>query len=313
MGNYLANLIRRSLGRAEAIGPRPAGLFEPIPSTDGLAPEIDSGLEAPGNLSPDRPSSPLPLSSPGESPDVDDWDPSGLHRHRPSESSANPPWPPAVPRSPGMRPEQRRAPSPNTPVESKPFPTTERREENNESWEAESDPTGPGESGAEEPLHQSAATATGSEPSLIAVHKESSQSASDEFSTPALVPHGEVETLLRQDPSRSPDEAALQTGDPFDMIERSGPLKASPSKTAPPKGTGGFETREANGTIAHVMPPWEQTNSAPVEPVVNITIGRIDVQATRGEGKKQPRQPKKPSGIMGLDQYLQKRTHGGNR
>ncbi len=313
MGDYLANLIRRSLGRAEAIGPRPTGLFEPIPSTDGLAPEIDSGLEATDDVTPDRPSSALPLSSPGVPPDVGDWDPSGLHRHRPSKSSANPPWLPAVPRSPGTRPERRRKPSPNTPVESKPPPKTERREENDESLEAGSVPTGPGERGSEEPRHQQAATATGSESSRIAVHRESSQSASDESSPSNLFPHGEVDTLLRQGPSMSPDEAALQTGDPFGMIERSDPLKASPSQTGPPAGPVGFEIREADGTISHVMPPWEKTNSAPVGPVVNITIGRIDVRATRREGEKQPRQPKKPSGIMGLDQYLQKRTHGGNR
>jgi len=314
MGDYLANLIRRSVGRAEAINPRPAGLFEPIPSTDGLAPEVDSGLDAPGDVTPDRPSSALPLSSHGAPPvppGVGERDPSGLHRHRPSESSANPPWLPAVSRSPGTKPERRREPSPNIPVKSKTLPQKKRPEEKNASLEAGSVPTAPGERGAEESRHQPAAT--GSEPSRIAGHKGFPESVMDESPPSNLFSHGMVDTLLHQDPSMSPDEAALQTGDPFDMIERSDPLKTSLSQPGPPAGPGGFETRETDGTISHGMPPWERTNKAPVEPVVHIKIGCIDIRAIRREGEKQPRQPKKSSGIMGLDQYLQKRTHGGNR
>jgi hypothetical protein len=48
------------------------------------------------------------------------------------------------------------------------------------------------------------------------------------------------------------------------------------------------------------------------EPVVNVTIGRIEVRATRSPEPEQPRRKKKPSGVMSLDQYLGRRVQGGN-
>ncbi len=48
-------------------------------------------------------------------------------------------------------------------------------------------------------------------------------------------------------------------------------------------------------------------------PVVNVTIGRIDVRATRPATPEQPRKKKKPSGVMSLDQYLNMCARGGNR
>lgn len=48
------------------------------------------------------------------------------------------------------------------------------------------------------------------------------------------------------------------------------------------------------------------------EPVVNVTIGRIEVRATRPPEPGQPRPRKKPSGVMSLDQYLGRRVQGGN-
>ena len=49
------------------------------------------------------------------------------------------------------------------------------------------------------------------------------------------------------------------------------------------------------------------------EPVVNVTIGRIEVRANQSPAPQQPRQHKKPSGVMTLDKYLsmQKQTQGG--
>lgn len=49
------------------------------------------------------------------------------------------------------------------------------------------------------------------------------------------------------------------------------------------------------------------------EPVINVTIGCVEVKATNLQAEKQPKRLKKPSGIMSLDMYLHRRTNEGNR
>lgn len=46
------------------------------------------------------------------------------------------------------------------------------------------------------------------------------------------------------------------------------------------------------------------------EPVINVTIGRVEVKAIQSEPTKQTKTSSKPSGIMSLDDYLKKRTKG---
>ncbi len=48
------------------------------------------------------------------------------------------------------------------------------------------------------------------------------------------------------------------------------------------------------------------------EPVINVTIGRIEVRAIRSPVPEPHRQPKKPSGVMTLDQYLSRSKQGGS-
>lgn len=48
------------------------------------------------------------------------------------------------------------------------------------------------------------------------------------------------------------------------------------------------------------------------EPVINVTIDRIEVRANLSPAPEQPRKQKKPSGVMSLDQYLNQRTQGGS-
>jgi len=49
------------------------------------------------------------------------------------------------------------------------------------------------------------------------------------------------------------------------------------------------------------------------EPVINVTIGRIEIRAVQDREHKEGARQAKPSGIMSLDQFLQRRTSGGNR
>ncbi len=48
-----------------------------------------------------------------------------------------------------------------------------------------------------------------------------------------------------------------------------------------------------------------------LEPVVNVTIGRVEVKAVQPEATKQPKVRNKPSGVMSLDDYLKQRESRG--
>jgi len=55
-----------------------------------------------------------------------------------------------------------------------------------------------------------------------------------------------------------------------------------------------------------------QTPDAPAtaEPVINVTIGRIEVKAIKTDTEQAAKTVNKPSGIMGLDDYLKQRNKG---
>ena len=50
---------------------------------------------------------------------------------------------------------------------------------------------------------------------------------------------------------------------------------------------------------------------AKTEPVINVTIGRVEVRAVQAEVPKKTRHAKKPTGVMPLDEYLKKREDRG--
>jgi len=58
---------------------------------------------------------------------------------------------------------------------------------------------------------------------------------------------------------------------------------------------------------------WQGINSQleSPEPIVNVTIGRVEVRAVQTSSETQPRPKKKPSGVMSLDDYLKQREHKG--
>lgn len=57
---------------------------------------------------------------------------------------------------------------------------------------------------------------------------------------------------------------------------------------------------------------WNELNrrSEP-EPVINVTIGRVEVRAVQTDTPKQTKRQKKPTGVMSLDEYLKQREHRG--
>ncbi len=50
-----------------------------------------------------------------------------------------------------------------------------------------------------------------------------------------------------------------------------------------------------------------------IEPVVNVTIGRVEVRAVQSPKPEQAPRHEKPSGVMSLDEYLSRRQSGGDR
>jgi hypothetical protein len=52
-------------------------------------------------------------------------------------------------------------------------------------------------------------------------------------------------------------------------------------------------------------------NEAKADPIVNVTIGRVEVRAVQADSPKKAKQPKKPTGIMPLKEYLKKREGKG--
>ena len=56
-----------------------------------------------------------------------------------------------------------------------------------------------------------------------------------------------------------------------------------------------------------------QQQEANSEPVINVTIGRVEVRAVHTEAQKNARHSKKPTGVMTLEDYLKQREGRGTR
>ncbi|MEA1978380.1 MAG: hypothetical protein U9N80_10825 [Chloroflexota bacterium] len=54
-----------------------------------------------------------------------------------------------------------------------------------------------------------------------------------------------------------------------------------------------------------------QEKEAKAEPVINVTIGRVEVRAVQADAPKKAKHQKKPSGVMSLDEYLNQRERRG--
>ncbi|NOZ51798.1 MAG: hypothetical protein GXP08_01450 [Gammaproteobacteria bacterium] len=56
-----------------------------------------------------------------------------------------------------------------------------------------------------------------------------------------------------------------------------------------------------------------QEKHAKTEPVINVTIGRVEVRAVQADVPKNAQRPKKPTGVMTLDEYLKRREGRGTK
>jgi len=130
-----------------------------------------------------------------------------------------------------------------------------------------------------------------------------------------MITRSMADTMLLQSSSAQQDETKLEKADSPDMSERSDHLKASPSPTIPfPEPRAMLSsTIKPDLTRMHVDAYTGLINKASIEPVINVTIGRIEVRAIQSREPDLPKSQGKPSGVMSLDQYLNMRSQGGRR
>ncbi len=94
-----------------------------------------------------------------------------------------------------------------------------------------------------------------------------------------------------------------QTNNPKNMIPSASGENSSASNSSmqPPLWMSELTARLDTGT---------REKEANADPVINVTIGRVEVRAVHPDSPKKVKQSKKPSGIMPLNEYLKKRESG---
>ena len=76
---------------------------------------------------------------------------------------------------------------------------------------------------------------------------------------------------------------------------------------------GAFQTPDwLTGMQTELNNRWREINAqSQADPVINVTIGRVEIRATNPEPAKPGRADKKPTGVMSLDDYLKQRENKG--
>jgi len=124
-----------------------------------------------------------------------------------------------------------------------------------------------------------------------------------------------ADTMSLQSSSVQQGEVKLEKATSPDLNERSDRVNVSPLPTIPtpePRPTF-LATIEPDLARMHVGTYTRLMNKASSEPVINVTIGRIEVRAIQSREPESPGSQGKPSGMMSLDQYLNMRSRGGSR
>lgn len=118
------------------------------------------------------------------------------------------------------------------------------------------------------------------------------------------------------EPVLSPEPPANGTGQTIRETVMVEPQPIAPARQD--NGTGSRGLLEAPAWLAGEQSQvyrelFSMDSKAEAEPVINVTIGRIEVRANRSPAPEQPRKRKKPSGVMSLDQYLDRRAANPGR
>jgi hypothetical protein len=288
MSDYLSDLVTKNIGTADVIHPRRASRFEPA--------QAKGALEAP--------------------PELFSWQAENLEQENIIEA------PPA-------RPRRRREARLNESFEA----TSSQKDSDGQIVQAS--PVSPPEIYSPE---------TGQKKTPVTVAPKINDAMREPASRNLSVPNHLLPTLSTFiTPAPAPSKSAERQEKSSNIIEPapvqtpSEPAKTGESKTPLPKNTG-QQNLEANAPII-VKPRVEQTENrvretavnqtiipkpreplskqisesakTPEAPVINVTIGRVEVRAVTSPASPKPSHAKPQT--LSLDEYLQKRSRGGQR
>lgn len=129
---------------------------------------------------------------------------------------------------------------------------------------------------------------------------EGEQSMPPPMSPPPAVRAGDADTLLHSSDATTP--------------LRVNPVEtptARPARTPEPAANVMAQPRVTRLTAAKVSAETAMSEAVEAAPVINVTIGRVEVRATHAPAA--PRQPSGSAPPMSLDDYLRRRAGGGSR
>ncbi len=160
------------------------------------------------------------------------------------------------------------------------------------------------------PLHPPSAAPPREE--IVVRHVHSGRNWNDSFSEPSR-PEREMSAAAR---APSPSFRSRRTGEPESGQKISGtkPLALPGTPVAVPSR---LRESEKDFSIRPVSPrerrepPVASAPAAPAEPVINVTIGRVEIRAVQNPARERS-QPKAPRGLS-LDDYLRQRAGGISR
>lgn len=332
MGDYLDDLVARSLGLADVVQPRPVSLFEPPavtgwPDADRLSGlEMADGEQSPGEGPSDLPSttrppvgypmvSLVPVISPRRSPEPG--------QHPPGGFSAVADW------RPGQRSDQ---PHALTPVDSRPT-QVERQVSSDRAGPDPAEPTPapmagpPAEPGRARPSAGSTSQPRGPgwPKSRLATPRDEAKDA------PGRNPAQTQSEIQNAAQGETLGETLSFTGKKRGRRRALEPVvqRVTVERLAAPAAPPSPSTTESSPTPAMPAPvvtrprvrsyveatapaPVQSTATPEPEPTIQVTIGRVEVRATPPPAPA-PRKERSAPPVMSLDEYLRQRDNGGTR
>lgn len=303
MADYLSNLAAKNLSPQESLRPRPLSRFEPAAEMPAMSPVTEAPQTARQQQIPVRPEEPagpaplqeeqIPADKPAAIPRPSE------HRSEPRGKSTQPEVPNSAISPPVRIPNytEQEPPAPAAPAQEIGIPLVQ-------AYRGRLDPpvTTPRRSPARSPASDQSLSPPG-EPEPV------SPAAGAPAAALPRQRHGPMETS----PAAKPEK--INSLLPENTLQ----LDAPAAKASHPRSAPATATRQGP-TTAHELrpdvPPLPELTTpmerAELTPTVNVTIGRIEVRASKPPEPPRRKPAPKPT-VMSLDEYLQSRSNGGGR
>jgi hypothetical protein len=314
MGDFLSNLVDRTLEAAEVVQPRPISRFEPW-GADAVAFEAGGHELSPGE-SPRGTRPPLQslADHPAQSePRRNETWPALLIR--PPEAYARPATPlepqPVVPQPPasdGQNAVVGPTPGPEPPASASP-PTIRRRRQT----------VGP--SSQPDPDRSGETPMPAAERVTVVHHRSEAEEPSRSTLEPVTRPTVIARSVAPEDGRRPTVERITERVVSERSVSSVGPLPAADGRSEQLTAPQALQLPPASvvaqpgaiRTIEPAPPALPEPKAAPTpepERTINVTIGRVEVRAVSPPSP-QPKRQQSKAPVMSLDEYLRKRSKGG--